>query len=119
MGYLHWLLRGLIALISLIVGVYLIQGSHKAVFDEAPSEPRVIDRGVFGIVRHPMYLGMLLTMIGLFFWSFSLLSMCIWVGFFFFYDRMADYEEEDLIRLFGEDYKEYQRRVGKWFPKLV
>jgi len=118
-GSFHWLLRGSLALIFIIVGVYLVQGAHKAVFDEAPSVPQVIDWGVFGFVRHPMYLGVLLIMIGLFFWSLSMLSSSIWVGFFFFYDRMASYEEEDLIRIFGEDYIEYQRRVGKWFPKLV
>jgi len=79
----------------------------------------VIDWGVFGIVRHPMYLGVLLIMMGLFFWSLSMLSIGIWAGFFIFYDRMASYEEENLIRIFGEDYTEYQRRVGKWFPRLV
>jgi len=66
-----------------------------------------------------MYLGVLLIMMGLFFWSLSMLSIGIWAGFFIFYDRMASYEEENLIRIFGEDYTEYQRRVGKWFPRLV
>ena len=114
-GSFHWLLRGSIAFISVVVGVYLVQGAHKAVFDEALPDPKVIDWGVFSFVRHPMYLGVLLIMIGLFFWSFSLLSFSIWVGFFFFYDQMASYEEEALIRKFGEDYTEYQRKVGKWF----
>jgi protein-S-isoprenylcysteine O-methyltransferase Ste14 len=119
MGSFHWLIRGSLTLICIIVGVYLVQGAHKVVFDEAPADPQVIDWGVFGIVRHPMYLGVLIIMIGLFCWSFSLISISIWVGFLIFYDRMASYEEEDLIRIFGEDYMEYQRRVGKWFPKLV
>ena len=61
-----------------------MQGAHKAVFDEAPSVPQVIDWGVFSHVRHPMYLGVLLFLLGLFFWSLSLLSICIWVGFFLF-----------------------------------
>ena len=116
MGSFHWLLRCSLALICIIVGVYLAQVAHIVVFHKAPT-PQVIDWGVFSIVRHPMYLGVLLIMIGLFFWSFSLISISIWVGFFFFYDRMASYEEEDLIRMFGENYIEYKRRVGKWFPK--
>jgi protein-S-isoprenylcysteine O-methyltransferase Ste14 len=116
MGSFHWLLRGSIAFISIMLGVYLVQGAHKAVFDESLSHPQVIDWGVFRFVRHPMYLGVLLIMIGFFFWSFSLISISIWVGFFFFYDRMASYEEGSLIRIFGENYVEYQRNVGKWFP---
>ena len=117
-GSFHWLLRGSIAFISVVVGVYLVQGAHKAVFYEELPDPQVIDWGVFSFVRHPMYLGVLLILIGLFFWSLSLLSVCIWVCFFFFYDWMASYEEDDLIRIFGEDYLEYRRKVGKWFPKV-
>jgi protein-S-isoprenylcysteine O-methyltransferase Ste14 len=119
MGSFHWFVRGSLALIFVIVGLYLVQGAHKVVFAEVPSDPKVIDWGVFSYVRHPLYLGVLLIMIGLFFWSLSLLSISIWVGFFFFYERMASYEEEDLIKIFGENYRDYQRRVGKWFPKLL
>jgi hypothetical protein len=43
--------------------------------------------------------------------------MSIWLGFFFFYDRMTSYEEEDLLRLFGKAYSEYQIKVGKWVPR--
>ena len=77
MSSIHWLLRGSIAFISIVLGVYLTQGAHKAVFDTALSDPQVIDWGVFSFVRHPMYLGVLLIMMGLFFWSFSLISIII------------------------------------------
>jgi protein-S-isoprenylcysteine O-methyltransferase Ste14 len=116
-GSFHWLLRGSLTLICIIVGVYFAQGAHELVFDEAHSNPQVIDWGVYGIVRHPMYLGVLLILLGLIFWTFSLTSMSIWLGFFFFYDRMASYEEEDLLRLFGKAYSEYQKKVGKWVPR--
>ena len=116
MHSIHWLLRGSIAFVSIILGIYLVQGAHKVVFYEAPGDPKVIDWGVFSFVRHPMYLGVLLILLGLFFWSFSLFSIIVWIGFFLFYDRMASYEEKDLIRVFGEDYTDYQKNVGKWFP---
>ena len=115
-GSIHWILRGTLAAISMAAGIYLAQGSHNVVFDKSPSDPRLIDWGVFDIVRHPMYLGVLLVLLGLFFWSLSLLSLCVWICFFLFYDRMASYEEEDLLRIFGEGYEEYRRRVGKWIP---
>jgi protein-S-isoprenylcysteine O-methyltransferase Ste14 len=115
---IHWLIRVSLTLIFIILGVYFVRGAHKEVFEEAYSSPQVIDRGVFSYVRHPMYLGVLLTLIGLFFWSFSLFALCVWLGLFIFYNQMATFEEEDLNRIFGEKYKEYQRRVGKWFPKI-
>jgi protein-S-isoprenylcysteine O-methyltransferase Ste14 len=117
-GSFHWVLRGSLAVISIVVGIYLAQGAHNVVFDKTPSEFRLIDWGVFGIVRHPMYLGVLLVLFGLFFWSLSLVSLFVWICFFFFYDRMANYEEEYLIRIFGEDYEEYKRKVGKWIPVI-
>lgn len=119
MNFLHWLVRGSLAFIFVILGVYLVWGAHKIIFDEAPAEPQVIDWGVFSYMRHPMYLGILLILIGLFFWSFSLLALCVWIGLFSFYNRMATFEEEDLIWLFGEKYVDYQQKVGKWFPKLI
>ena len=116
-GSFHLLLRGSLTLICIIPGVYLVQGAHELIFDETHSNPQFIDWGVYGIVRHPMYLGVLLILLGLFFWTFSLTSMSIWLGFFFFYDQMASYEEEDLLRLFGKAYSEYQIKVGKWVPR--
>ena len=117
MGSFPWLFRGSLTLIFISLGVYLVQGAHELVFDDAPSNPQVIDWGVFSVVRHPMYLGVLLFLLGLFFLTFSLISLSIWLGFFFFYDRMASYEEQDLIRLFGKAYSEYQKKVGKWIPR--
>jgi protein-S-isoprenylcysteine O-methyltransferase Ste14 len=35
-----------------------------------------------------------------------------------FYDRMATYEERDLIRILGEQYLNYQKRVPKWFIRI-
>jgi protein-S-isoprenylcysteine O-methyltransferase Ste14 len=119
MHSIPWFVRGSLTLIFVLLGVYLVRGAHEVVFEEASSDPQVIDWGVFSYVRHPMYLGILLILIGLFFWSFSLLALCIWGGFFFFYNRMATFEEKDLNRIFGDKYQDYQRRVGKWFPKLV
>jgi protein-S-isoprenylcysteine O-methyltransferase Ste14 len=38
----------------------------------------------------------------------------VWVGLFVFFDRMATYEERDLIRILGEQYLNYQKQVPKW-----
>ena len=119
MDYFHWLIRVSLTLIFVTLGIYLGREAHKMVFEEASSSPQVIEQGVFSYVRHPLYLGVLLTMIGLFFWSFSLFTLCVWLGLFIFYNHMATFEEEDLTRILGEKYKKYQRRVGKWFPKVI
>ncbi|UCH32199.1 MAG: isoprenylcysteine carboxylmethyltransferase family protein [Candidatus Bathyarchaeota archaeon] len=99
-------------------GIYLVLKSHEAVFGETTGQPRLNDLGVYSWVRHPMYLGTLVFCLGFIFIMPSLLSFGVWITFFIFYDKMATYEEKDLIRLLGEEYIEYQKRVPKWFPRI-
>ena len=98
-------------------GVYLALKSHDAVFGETTGQSRLIDSGVYCWIRHPMYLGILLFCLGSLFAVFSLLSLGVWIVFFIVYDRMATYEERDLIRILGEEYIAYRKRVRKWFPR--
>jgi protein-S-isoprenylcysteine O-methyltransferase Ste14 len=106
------------AVLSLSFGLCLIARSHKAVFGEAIDQPRLIDSGVYSWVRRPMYLGILLVCLGFFFISPSLLSFGVWLAFFILYNKMAIYEEKDLIRILGEEYIAYKRRVPKWLPRI-
>jgi len=105
------------AILSLGFGLYLVAKSHKAVFGEITDQPRLINSGVYSWVRHPMYLGILLFCLGFFFISPSLLSFGVWLAFLILYDKMATYEEKDLIRILREEYIAYQKRVAKWFPR--
>lgn len=99
-------------------GLYLVSKSHTAVFNEGQTQAKLIDSGVYALVRHPMYLGTLLFCLSFLFISVSLLSTAIWIAFFIVYDRMATYEEESLMEILGEQYVDYQKRVPKWFPRL-
>jgi protein-S-isoprenylcysteine O-methyltransferase Ste14 len=42
------------------------------------------------------------------------------MGFFIIvfiaYNKMANYEEKVLEKLFGEEYLGYKKKVSKWFP---
>jgi protein-S-isoprenylcysteine O-methyltransferase Ste14 len=105
------------AVLSLGFGLYLTAKSHKAVFGEITDQLSLIDSGVYSWTRHPMYLGTLLFCLGFFFVIPSLLSLGVWIAFFIFYDKMATYEEEDLTRILGDEYIDYQKRVRKWLPR--
>ena len=104
------------ALLSWSFGIYLALKSHEAVFGETSCQPKLNYYGVYSLVRHPMYLGTLLFCFGFLFIMPSLFSFGVWVVFFIFYDKMATYEENDLIRILGEKYVSYQKQVSKWFP---
>jgi protein-S-isoprenylcysteine O-methyltransferase Ste14 len=103
-------------ILVLCLSLYLTSKAHKAVFDEGLTRARLVDSGVYAVVRHPMYLGTLLFCLSFLFISFSLISVGIWIALFIFYDGMATYEERSLTEIVGEEYVAYQKRVAKWFP---
>lgn len=109
-------LRLLMAGVLMACGLLLIARSHRLVLDDVRDEPVLVDSGVYSLVRHPMYLGIILVYWGLLSSTLSIVSFGLWMGIFLIYDRMATYEERDLIRIFGSDYIDYQRRVPKWIP---
>ena len=85
----------------------------------APWTPpeRFVEHGSYRFVRSPMYLGVLLLVVGqalllgreiLFAWA-----VAAWLVFTAF---LAFYEEPQLRRRFGESYEDYRRRVRRWLP---
>jgi len=106
----------LLAAVFLIAfGVYLVKESQGAVFAKI-KKPRFHDAGVYSLVRHPMYLGGLMILLGFLFLKFSLIAFAIWIVYCGFCDWMASYEEKDLVRVLGKEYADYQSRVPKWLP---
>jgi protein-S-isoprenylcysteine O-methyltransferase Ste14 len=81
------------------------------------ADHRLVTSGPFAIVRHPMYLGILLIALGgsLIYrtWTFVFL-LAIIPGI----ARRAGKEEEALALEFGEQWYEYVKRVPGWIPRL-
>jgi protein-S-isoprenylcysteine O-methyltransferase Ste14 len=101
------------AVFLIVFGVYLLKESHAAVLRKT-GKPEFVDSGVYSLVRHPMYLGGLMILLGFLFLKFSLIAFAIWIVFLVLCDWMASYEERDLLRVLGRDYADYQSRVPKW-----
>jgi protein-S-isoprenylcysteine O-methyltransferase Ste14 len=121
-GFVPVFIRQAVGILSFAVGAYLAGKSLAVIFGRGlvgrTGEPKFITTGVYEWVRHPMYLGSLLALLGFFLSTLSLLSLFVWAGLFLFYDRMATYEERDLCRVLGEQYLDYQKRVPKWLPHI-
>jgi len=79
---------------------------------------RLAQNGPLGIVRHPYYVSYVVILVGLgltlaTLWP-PLLALCVVIGM----GPTAEAEEKQLAALFGEEYQQYQQRVGRFFPKL-
>lgn len=109
-----------IGLFSIVLGF----GFMSAMFAINPwpkpcAELRLVTKGLFSIVRNPMYLGELLWSLGwAIMWGSTIGLLLIplwWMGFLLF----VMLEEEDLESCIGKDYNEYKRIVrGRILPRL-
>ncbi|HVP35924.1 MAG TPA: isoprenylcysteine carboxylmethyltransferase family protein [Terriglobales bacterium] len=116
-AYVPLFIRLAILVITFIIALYLFRSGH-VVLESQQRPERVISSGVFGYVRHPLYLGGMLMYLGLVISTLSLFSLIIFVGIFIFYNYIAGYEEKVMEEKFGEEYVKYKQKTGKWLPRI-
>jgi protein-S-isoprenylcysteine O-methyltransferase Ste14 len=110
----------LLAIGFLLPGAYLgIKGVTEMGLKAAETHraERVISTGVYSRVRHPQYLGAILSHVGASFllsafYSLLLTPLIILINWIFCWK-----EEKELVREFGEEYREYQNTVPMLFPR--
>jgi protein-S-isoprenylcysteine O-methyltransferase Ste14 len=80
------------------------------------ADHRLITRGPFAIVRHPMYLGLMLASLGglLIYRTWTAVFTLTFLGLFV----RARREETALAAEFGAEWEAYRRRVPGWIPRL-
>jgi protein-S-isoprenylcysteine O-methyltransferase Ste14 len=81
-------------------------------------DQQLVRKGPFSVIRHPLYVSYILILIGL---SFILLNFWILIPAFFVIIGIyptAKAEEKVLIEQFGDEYIDYKKEVGMFFPKL-
>jgi protein-S-isoprenylcysteine O-methyltransferase Ste14 len=105
---------GILSLASRIqLGRY---GSSKIVLENGHT---LVTGGVYGYIRHPIYLGLLLLFLG-FSLSFQSLifTFLLVTGFFLLFKRRMDMEEKLLSLLFGKEYESYTKRTNRLIPHV-
>jgi protein-S-isoprenylcysteine O-methyltransferase Ste14 len=120
----RWGAPQLLALLPLAVGLAILL---RCIWEfgswgrgtPAPIDPpkELVVSGLYRYVRNPMYVGMLLILLGeaLFFESRRLLVWAAvwWLAVHLF---VLVYEEPTLARSFGDSYARYRRAVRRWVP---
>jgi protein-S-isoprenylcysteine O-methyltransferase Ste14 len=81
--------------------------------DEATS---LVQGGIFGKTRNPMYVGLSLVLTGWVIWLESLGNIAVLLVFVLVLTELQIKPEEAAMRtLFGDEYDDYCKRVRRWF----
>lgn len=114
-------LVALAVLVLLGAGVSLagVRSFRQAKTTVNPLKPErathLVDGGIYRLTRNPMYLGMLLVLLG---WAAALASWWALFGPLVFALYMSHFqirpEEQALLQLFGREFEDYKEKVRRW-----
>jgi protein-S-isoprenylcysteine O-methyltransferase Ste14 len=111
----------LLIVLGLVPAVHAFVQFARAGGTPAPVAPteRLVVNGFNRFVRNPMYVGLLVAIVGqaLLFGSLALLAYAV-AGWIVTASFVHWYEEPTLTRQFGSEYEEYRRNVPAWLPRL-
>ncbi|MFW9979691.1 MAG: methyltransferase family protein, partial [Candidatus Thorarchaeota archaeon] len=80
--------------------------------------PELITEGLYGKIRHPLYLATILLFLGIML-IYPFPNVIVFALSLSAYTLIgAHFEERKLILHYGEEYLEYKKQVGFIFPKL-
>jgi protein-S-isoprenylcysteine O-methyltransferase Ste14 len=104
-------------IIAIWLGIAGVKGTTLET-SETHRAKKIVNDGVYSIVRHPQYLGGLLGHIGITFLLsslYSLLCFPLMVTIVYFISKK---EEKELIKEFGDAYENYQKKVPMLIPRF-
>ena len=98
-----------------LVGSYRLRLGRGGPGVDVPPEA-IVERGPYGVVRNPMYLGHLIFVLGLALALRSWIAAALFAFHAVWFDRRVAADEARLEALFGPTYLNYRARVKRWIP---
>jgi protein-S-isoprenylcysteine O-methyltransferase Ste14 len=117
--YMAWGLTGLFSLIAALLLFYggISLGVNLTPLPHPKDDGKLVTTGAYGIVRHPIYSGVIFLAIAYSCWRWSLIHAIGAAILLLFFDIKARKEEAWLKNKFS-DYNSYQLKVKKLIPWL-
>jgi len=106
---LHFVTEGLMV----FGGLFLV---ILAWIDVYEAKGGLVTSGVYGFVRHPQYFGLMITTLGMLIAWPTFLTAAMWPMLTLLYYRLAADEEKEMEQKFGEEYRDYKRKVSMFVP---
>lgn len=100
----------------IFLGVVLLIVGWRSVY-QARREGRLAKEGLYGVVRHPQYTGIMLAVFGQIIHWPTIITVALFPVIVLVYVRLAYSEETEMIERFGAEYRDYMERVPRFFPR--
>lgn len=119
-GYVGWRWIGFVLTLAGCVCLllsFLSHGSHLTPLPAPNMKLGLKTTGIYALVRHPMYLGVMLLVFGISLWASGVWALLMCVVLACFFNLKARAEERFLLGVYPE-YEAYQNRTGRFLPRL-
>ncbi len=111
-----------VSLLGLLVRILVIGFTPKGTSGrntEKQVAETVNTKGIYSVVRHPLYLGNFLMWLGIILYVNNIwFAIATVLLFWLYYERIMFAEEQFLKRKFGEEYQKWSMTAPAFFPKL-
>ena len=113
-------------IVAMVLGYAIVFSGATLVADgwrrihRARREEKLMTDGVYARMRHPQYTGLFLVVFGegVVHWP-TIVSVAAFPIIVLAYVLLARKEERQMLAKFGDEYREYQRRVPMFIPRSV
>ncbi len=110
MTAIHLISNGLVIIGFAIMwnGWKLIHGEKGGLVTESP----------YAYVRHPQYSGLFIVMIGMLIQWPTIITAAMFPVLIYVYSRLSKREEEEMIKFYGDEYRQYMEKAPMFIPRL-
>ncbi len=120
-----WMLLFL-SFVPLVLAVVRLRQGRRGNLERRESElfafertSNLIQDGIFGLIRHPMYTSLLLLAWGLFFKEPAVIGAGLAIAATAFLVLTGKAEEKECTKVFGAEYQEYMRHTRMFIPYVI
>ncbi len=108
-------------LLAIFIGLWAVQTMHLGHFNIIPDpmpDIKLVTRGPYQYIRHPMYLSIMLFFLPMVITNFNLLNVGLYFNLFIILFIKLHYEEY-LLQQTLPDYPKYQSKTKKLIPFIL
>ncbi len=111
----HFDILHILSSVFIVAGFILLGNAWRVLF-RAQTTDTLATTGPYAVVRHPQYVGFVAIMFGFLLQWPTIPTLFMFPFMIWLYARLARREEADMISAFGENYRQYARRVPAFIP---